>query len=259
MPSRRYFAIRWATTSVSVCVSKTAAFGDQLVSQLGEVLDDAVVDDGDPFDKVRMRVGLVGHAMGRPARVRNADRSRQRFSVEALFEIEELALGATAIHVAVMDGGDAGRIIAAVLSRFSASTRRPATGLFPTIPTIPHMQSPQSLPFRRPLVTILVFFLNRPRRSLSVSARYAETAQRLGLLCSLDGKRALAQDGGSARLHFLARTAESERIGGYIRGDDTAGGDIGVVANADRRNERRVRADEGVLAPISVSCLLTPS
>ena len=36
--------MRWATTSVSVSVSKLRAGGLQLVLQLAEVLDDAVVD-----------------------------------------------------------------------------------------------------------------------------------------------------------------------------------------------------------------------
>jgi hypothetical protein len=48
----------------------------EAVAQLAEVLDDAVVDDRDLAGAVLvgMRVEVVGPAVGRPARVREADR-----------------------------------------------------------------------------------------------------------------------------------------------------------------------------------------
>ena len=45
----------------------------ELGAQLGEILDDAVVDDGDAVGRMRMGVGLVRPAMGRPAGVADAD------------------------------------------------------------------------------------------------------------------------------------------------------------------------------------------
>ena len=61
-----------------------------------------------------MRVGLVGHAVGRPARVADADRAVERLALQAAFEIDQLAFGAAAGELAALDGGDAGRVIAAI-------------------------------------------------------------------------------------------------------------------------------------------------
>ena len=68
----------------------------QLVAQFGEILDDAVVDDGDAVGEMRMRVGLVGHAVGRPARVADADRAVERLVLQPALEIDQLAFGAAA-------------------------------------------------------------------------------------------------------------------------------------------------------------------
>ena len=47
--------------------------GLQLLAQLLEILDDAVVHHDDVVGRhVRVRVGFVGHAMSRPAGMRNA-------------------------------------------------------------------------------------------------------------------------------------------------------------------------------------------
>ena len=86
----------------------------QLVAQLGEVLDDAVMDDGDAVGEMRVRVGLVGHAMRRPARVSDADQTAERLAVQLALEVDELALGAAARQFAMLDGRDAGRVIAPV-------------------------------------------------------------------------------------------------------------------------------------------------
>ena len=67
-----------------------------------------------PFGEMRMRVGLVGHAMGRPARVADADRAVERLVLQPAFEVDELAFGAAAGKFAALDGGDAGRVIAAI-------------------------------------------------------------------------------------------------------------------------------------------------
>ena len=86
----------------------------QLVAQLGEILDDAVMDDGDAVGEMRMRVGLVGHAMRRPARVADADQPAERLAAELALQVDELAFGAPARQFAMLDGRDAGRVVAAV-------------------------------------------------------------------------------------------------------------------------------------------------
>ena len=61
-----------------------------------------------------MRIGLVRHAMGRPARVADADRAVQRLVLQPALEIDQLAFGAAAAKLAMLDGRDAGGIIAAI-------------------------------------------------------------------------------------------------------------------------------------------------
>ena len=64
---------------------------------------------------VRMRVALGRTPVRRPARMADAGVPLQRLLQQAAFEVAQLALGAAALEVAVLDGGDAGRIIAAIL------------------------------------------------------------------------------------------------------------------------------------------------
>ena len=64
---------------------------------------------------VRMRVALDRRAVRRPARVADAGVALQRLLQQARLEVAQLALGAAALEVAVLDGGDAGRVIAAIL------------------------------------------------------------------------------------------------------------------------------------------------
>ena len=108
------WATRWATTSVSVWVANSKPSASSSVAQFAEILDDAVMDDGDVVGEMRMRVGLVGHAMRRPAGVADADTAFERRRFQPGFEIDQLALGAAAVEMAVFDRGDAGRIIAAI-------------------------------------------------------------------------------------------------------------------------------------------------
>ncbi len=84
------------------------------MAQCLEILDDAVMDDGDPVGGDRMGVGLGRQAVGRPAGVADADHPLRRIEVEPSGEVDELALGAPAFDMTVDQGGDAGRIIAAV-------------------------------------------------------------------------------------------------------------------------------------------------
>ena len=64
----------------------------QLAFQLLEILDNAVMDDGDPVGRDRMRVVLGRQAVRRPARVADADRAVHRLAFEPRGEVGELAL-----------------------------------------------------------------------------------------------------------------------------------------------------------------------
>ena len=103
-----------ATTSVSVSLSKRRPSAEELVLQLLEVLDDAVVHDRDAVGGDGMGVALGRLAVGRPARVADADRAGQRLAAETRLEVHELAFGAPALDVAVDQGGDAGQVVAAI-------------------------------------------------------------------------------------------------------------------------------------------------
>ena len=74
------------------------AFGLELGAQFAEILDDAVVDDGNLRRHMRMRVALRWTAVRRPARVSDAGPSGKRLGEQALFEIAQFAFGAAALE-----------------------------------------------------------------------------------------------------------------------------------------------------------------
>ena len=84
------------------------ALGGKLLAQRLEVLDDAVVDDGEPGRSVRMGVGDGRLAVGRPAGVADADCAGERLGGEFGLEVLELALGAPPLEPAVLERRDAG-------------------------------------------------------------------------------------------------------------------------------------------------------
>ena len=84
------------------------SLGGELLAQRLEVLDDAVVDDGEPGRSVRMGVGDRRLAVGRPARMSDADRPAERLGGEFGLEVLELALGAPPLEPAVFERRDAG-------------------------------------------------------------------------------------------------------------------------------------------------------
>ncbi len=93
----------------------------QLVPQFPEILDDAVVHDGKPVGGVGMGVVFGRPTVRCPARVADPDGSRKRLAHEPLFQVLELALGATPRQRAVLQRRHARRIVAAVfetLERF---------------------------------------------------------------------------------------------------------------------------------------------
>ena len=74
------WATRCTATSVSVSLANSTPAVFQLVAQRREVLDDAVVDDGDLAGgvAVRVRIAVGGAAVGRPAGVAQAGAAGQR-------------------------------------------------------------------------------------------------------------------------------------------------------------------------------------
>ncbi len=88
--------------------------GAQFVAERLEILDDAVVNQHDVADDVRMRIVLGRGAVGGPARMRNAAVAGQRAFGELGGKVEQLAGGAAAVELAVVDRADAGRVIAAI-------------------------------------------------------------------------------------------------------------------------------------------------
>src|SRR5579862_6567049 len=96
-----------------------------------EILDDAVVHDGDAVGRVRMRVALGRAAMRCPAGMANADIAGERLKFEAARERAELAFGAAARKRAVIERSDAGRIVAAVFQALERIDQMAGDGLSP--------------------------------------------------------------------------------------------------------------------------------
>jgi hypothetical protein len=91
------------------------AAGGEVGLQLAEVLDDAVMDHGEPVGRMRMRIGLVRLPVRRPAGVADPDRPREGRLRELDLEVAELALGPAPGELAGFERRDAGRVIAPVL------------------------------------------------------------------------------------------------------------------------------------------------
>ena len=83
-------------------------------AQLAKILDDAVVNHGDAIGRVRMRVVLGRLAVGGPAGVPDPGVALERFGIQPLFEVLQLALGAAAREVTAFQRGDACGIITAI-------------------------------------------------------------------------------------------------------------------------------------------------
>jgi hypothetical protein len=84
------------------------------LAQFAKILDDAVMNHGDTIGGVRMRVVLGRLAVGGPAGVADPGVALERFGIEPLFEVLQLALGAAAREAAAFQRGDAGGIIPAI-------------------------------------------------------------------------------------------------------------------------------------------------
>jgi len=95
-------------------------FGRKVRLQLGEILDDAVVDQHDPAGFVRVGVGRGGGAVGGPAGVADADGGVQRFGGQHSLQLANLALGAAAFDAPVDQGRNACGVIAPVFQPLQA-------------------------------------------------------------------------------------------------------------------------------------------
>ena len=91
------------------------ALPDQLLAQLAEILDDAIVDDGHLVGRVRMRVVLGRPPVSRPARVAETDMALERMGGELFLEIAQLSAGAHAREPAALERRNPGGIVAAIL------------------------------------------------------------------------------------------------------------------------------------------------
>src|SRR5581483_3022471 len=98
---------------VGLALEDRALFHER-VAQLAKILDDAVVHDRELVGRMRVRVIFRRRAVGRPARMADADFSVQRLLREALFEIPELPFGAAARKAAAFQRRDARGVVAAI-------------------------------------------------------------------------------------------------------------------------------------------------
>src|SRR4051794_17487133 len=90
------------------------ALGNQLVPKRLEILDDAVVDQRDRPDDVRVSITDGWCTVGRPARMRDAGRSMQRMLGQLARQLVELALRPAPLELVRIDRADARGVIAAI-------------------------------------------------------------------------------------------------------------------------------------------------
>ena len=110
---------------------EAAAGGLQLRAELGEVLDDAVVHDGDPARGVGVGVALGRRAVGGPAGVADAGRARERMCGQLGLQIHQLARRAPTVQPPVVQHRDSGRVVAPVLESTQAIDEATGDGRAP--------------------------------------------------------------------------------------------------------------------------------
>ena len=89
--------------------------GGKLGAQLAEVFDNAIVNHRHAARQMRMGVQGGRRAMGGPAGVADAGFAGQGVVDQKIGEVDELAHRATTVQLALVDGGDPGAVIAAIL------------------------------------------------------------------------------------------------------------------------------------------------
>ena len=121
----------------------------QLAPQSRVVLDDAVVDDGQRARAVGVRVGIGvrGLAMGRPARMTDADVRLDRMLEQRLLEIGDLTDPAAHLQATAVDDGEAGRVVAAIFEALEAFDEERRRVLVAHVPDDP---AHETRPFRDP-------------------------------------------------------------------------------------------------------------
>src|SRR6185437_16226192 len=104
--------------------------------QRPEVLDDAVVHDGDRVRAVglRVRVAFVWPAVRRPARVRDPDGAVDRVAVHDALEHRDLALGLSRLEAVAVAHRDARRIVAAILEALEALDQQAGGAAWSNVP-----------------------------------------------------------------------------------------------------------------------------
>jgi hypothetical protein len=86
----------------------------QFFAQFLKVFDDTVMDQRQAVGRVRMGVDLVRHTMGRPAGMANAHLALKRLVGQPFIQIDQLALGASAMQDPAVQCRDPRRIVTAV-------------------------------------------------------------------------------------------------------------------------------------------------
>ena len=97
--------------------------GDEGVLEHAEVLDDAVVNEGQPaaLGEMRVCVGVVRLSMGSPAGMADADGAGGLFPAQEALQVIYLALAFVQVNLAVLTNqGDAGAVITPVLESMKA-------------------------------------------------------------------------------------------------------------------------------------------
>jgi hypothetical protein len=132
---------------------------------------------------MRVRIVLGRLAVRRPASMTDADRSGQRLAGQPVFQIPQLAFGATPRQHATLERGDACGIVAAVfeaLERIDELGRSRLAADYSDNAAHPSVCSPQPLPGRDPVEWSKVYrqFSTRARlaRFLGMGSRSSECA-----------------------------------------------------------------------------------
>ncbi len=78
-------------------------------AKLGEILDDAVMNDRETLGNVRMRIAFYRLTVRGPTGMPDTDDAGKWLSGQTLFQIDQLAFRAAAIELTVLQCGDTGR------------------------------------------------------------------------------------------------------------------------------------------------------
>ena len=164
--------------------------------QFAVILDDAVMDHGDGAVLVGVGIGLGRGAMGGPTGVPDARLARQGFMHQPVGEVDELAHGAAAGKMAILQRRDARAVIAAIFQ-----------------------------PLER---------LEDQGGDLMAAQNADDTAHGLPFLAGLDGAQTFHQPDCQTGFVDLFGPPQRQRARRDILGDDRARSGHGLIAKADR-------------------------